>query len=69
MNDLIRAKFKEIIELQDIVKKDDLNYKSKRGKPIILVNIHHLFFLRDIDEGQLSIIKADNNNKQSIFAN
>ena len=32
MNDLIRAKFKEIVELQDIIKKDDLNYKSKRGK-------------------------------------
>ena len=43
MNDLIRAKLKEAIEFQDIIKKDDLNYKSKRGKPIILVNIHCLF--------------------------
>ena len=32
MNDLIRAKFKEIVKLQDIIKKDDLNYKLKRGK-------------------------------------
>ena len=32
MNDLIRAKLKEIIELQDIIKRDDLNYKSKRRK-------------------------------------
>ena len=32
MNDLIRAKLKEIIELQDIIKKDDLNYKSKCRK-------------------------------------
>ena len=32
MNDLIQAKLKEIVELQDIIKKDDLNYKSKRGK-------------------------------------
>ena len=32
MNDLIRAKLKEIVELQDIIKKDDLNYKSKQGK-------------------------------------
>ena len=32
MNDLICAKLKEIIKLQDIVKKDDLNYKSKHGK-------------------------------------
>ena len=32
MNDLIRANLKEITELQDIIKKDDLNYKSKHGK-------------------------------------
>ena len=32
MNGLIRAELKRIIELQDIIKKDDLNYKSKRGK-------------------------------------
>ena len=32
MNDLIRAKLKEIVELQGIIKKDDLSYKSKRGK-------------------------------------
>ena len=32
MNDLIRAKLKETVKLQDIIKKDDLNYKSKHGK-------------------------------------
>ena len=32
MNNLIRARLKEILKLQDIVKKDDLNYKSKHGK-------------------------------------
>ena len=32
MTDLILAKLKEIVILQDIVKKDDINYKSKRGK-------------------------------------
>ena len=32
MNNLIRARLKEILNLQDIVKKDDLNYKSKHGK-------------------------------------
>ena len=31
MNDLIRVKLKKIVKLKDI-KKDDLNYKSKRGK-------------------------------------
>ena len=32
MNDLICSKLKNIIQLQDIIKKDDLNYKLKRGK-------------------------------------
>ena len=31
MNDLIRVKLKEIINLKDIIKKDDLNFKSKCG--------------------------------------
>ena len=32
MNDLIPAMLKEIVKLQDIIKKVDLNYKSKYGK-------------------------------------
>ena len=32
MNDLICAKLKEIVELQDIIRKNDLNYKSKCRK-------------------------------------
>ena len=32
INDLIHVKLKEIIKLQDIIKNDDLNYKSKRKK-------------------------------------
>ena len=28
MNDLIRVKLKEIVNLQDIIKKDYLNYKA-----------------------------------------
>ena len=32
MNDLICAKLKEIVKLQHIINKDDLNYKSKHGK-------------------------------------
>ena len=31
-NDLIINKLKEIIKLQDIIKTDDLHYKSKRTK-------------------------------------
>ena len=32
MNDLLRVKLKEIVKLHDNIKKDYLNYKSKRGK-------------------------------------
>ena len=32
MNDLIRDKLKEVIDLQDIIRKDNLNYKFKFGK-------------------------------------
>ena len=46
MNGLICAKLKEIVELQDIIKKNDLNYKSKGGKLILLVNIHCLLFFK-----------------------
>ena len=31
MNDLIRAELKDIVKLQDIIRKGDLNYKSKCG--------------------------------------
>ena len=45
MNYLIRIKLKEIVKLEDVVKKDDQTYKSKRGKIIIiLLNIHCLLF-------------------------
>ena len=32
MNDLIRVKLKETVNLQDIIKNDELHYKSKRRK-------------------------------------
>ena len=35
MNDLIHANIKEMVELQNVIKKDDLNYKSRRGKTYI----------------------------------
>ena len=31
MNNLIRAKLKEIVKLQDIIKRDGLSFKSKDG--------------------------------------
>ena len=68
MNGLIRAKLKEIAELKDIFKKDDLNYKSKLGKTYNFSKyLLPIVFLRDIHEGHLSIEKA--HNKQSNFTN
>ena len=32
MNDLIRVKFEKNVKLKDVIKKDDLNYNSKRGE-------------------------------------
>ena len=32
MNDLILVKLKEIVNFQDIIKTDDLHFKSRRGK-------------------------------------
>ena len=32
MNDLIRDKLKEIVNLQDVIKTDELYYKSERRK-------------------------------------
>ena len=61
MNDLIRAKLKEIFELQDIIKKDDLNYKLKRRKTYNFSKyLLPIAFLRDINKGHLSIQIADN---------
>ena len=43
MNDLICDNLKEI-DLQEIIKTDDLSYKSKSKKIIILVNVFCLLF-------------------------
>ena len=45
MNDLIRTKLKKIFNLQEIIKTDELNYKSKRRKVYNFVNIAYLLFL------------------------
>ena len=66
MNDLIHAKLKKIVMLQDIIKNDDLNYKLKRGK-LNFAYIYYLLFLRDTCEGHLSIEKADFTNKLKNF--
>ena len=67
MNDLIHAKLREIIEFQDIIKKDDLNYKSKGRKTYNFSKYSlTIVFLKDLHEGNLSIEKADI--EQSYFA-
>ena len=49
MNDFIHAKLKEITEFLDIIEKDDLTYKSKRGKTYNFRDYSlHIVFLRDI---------------------
>ena len=54
--------------MQDIIKKDDLNYKSKRGKTYNFSKYSlPTVSLRDIRKGHLSIEGPDN--KQSNFAN
>ena len=65
MNDLIRANLKEIVELQGIIKKDDLNYKPKKVKTYFALPF---VLLRDIDEGHLLSVKKTNN-KESNIAN
>ena len=67
MSDLIRAKLKEVVKLQYIIKEDNLNFKSKRERTYNFGKYSlPIVFLRDIHEGNLSIEKADN--KQSNFA-
>ena len=59
INELIRAKLKEIVELQDIIEKDGLNCKSKCGKTCNFSKYSlPIVFLRDIHEGHLSAEKA-----------
>ena len=68
MNDLIRAKLKEIVKLQDTIKKDDLNYKSKYRQTYNLGKYSlPIIFLRDMFEAHLSTEKTDN--QPNNFAN
>ena len=49
MNDFISAKLKEVVKLQDIIKKYDLNFVSKQKKYLIVsVKIHYLLFFGEI---------------------
>ena len=60
MKDCIRVKLKEIVNLQGIIKLDELYYKSKRRK---VYNFSEyslpIVFLRDVHKGYLSLKDAD----------
>ena len=60
INDLICTKLKEIVELQNVIKKDDLNYKSKCGKIYTFSKyLLPIVFLRDIQSDiQSDLISA-----------
>ena len=64
---LVRVKLKEIVHLQDIIKTDELHYKSKR-RNVYNLNKYSLpiVFLIDIHEGHLSL--EDTDDEQSSFA-
>ena len=71
-NDLIIDKLKKIVKFQDIVKLDELYYKSKHTKTYKRIYTYFSeyslpIFLRDIHEKYLSLKDADD--EQSKFAN
>ena len=55
----IHAKLKKIVKLQDIIKKDYLNLKSKRGKNFGKSSLP-IVFLRDRHRGYLLLEDTDN---------
>ena len=68
MNDLVCVKFKEIVTFQDIIKTDNLSYKSKSRKVYSLSEYSLTMFLlfRNVHKGHLSLKDADY--EQSNFA-
>ena len=67
ITDLIRDNLTDIVDLQKIIKNDDLNYKPKRRKTYNFSKYSlPIVFLRDIHEEHLSLADADL--KQSNFA-
>ena len=60
MNDLVWDKLKEIVHMQDVIRKHELHYKAK-CREIYSFNecSLHIVFLRDIHEEHLSLADAD----------
>ena len=70
INVLIRDESKKIAQLKDIIKIDDLNYKSKCGKTYNLAKYSlPIAFLRDIDEEYLSLLKKFEKYKKHLKKN
>ena len=68
LNNLVIDKLKEVMKLQDIIKTDELYYKSRLEKTYNVGEISlSIVFLRDIHEGHLSLKDVDD--KQSKFVN
>ena len=68
-NDLIINKLKEIIKLQDIIKTDDLHYKSKYRKNYNFTEYAlPIAFLGDIPGGYLSL-KDAHDEQMSLLIN
>ena len=66
MNHLICDKLKEIVNLQDIIKTDELHYESKRIQVYIFSEYSlPIVFLREIQERYLSL--EDTHDEQSNF--
>ena len=66
MNDLVLVKLKKIVNLQDIIKTDNLRHKPRSRKVPNFSEYSLCIYLRDIHEGYLSLKDADD--EQSIFA-
>ena len=67
MNHLICDKLKEIVNLQDIIKTDELHYEPKRRQVYIFSEYSlPIVFLREIQERYLSL--EDAHDEQSNFA-
>ena len=67
MNDLIHVKLKKIVNLQDIMKKDNLYYKPKSKKDYNFTEYSlAIVILRDLSKENLSL--KDANDEQNNFA-
>ena len=67
MNHLICDELKEIVNLQDIIKTDELHYESKRRQVYIFSEYSlPIVFLREKQERYLSL--EDTHDEQSNFA-